>query len=474
MENFNADFLLPNCLLIIAKLLGHFHPILVHLPIGILLLAVLFHFLSFKTKYQWLKPAVKLSLLIGTISAIASCITGYLLSIAGEYNQALVSKHQWFGIGLSVVSLVVYYFYDKNAKLAKWLTPLLGVLIFITGHLGGSLTHGEDYLTQSFNSKSNEKVVNKPIANVQQAIAYNDIIQPILQEKCYSCHGSAKQKANLRLDEPSLILKGAEDGKVVIPGSAGESELIKRLLLPTDNKEHMPPIQKPQLTQQQIELIHWWITNGATFDKKVAELPQPEKIKTYLTALQSGQQLQKIATTDIPNNQVEKVPDSVIKKLLKMDISVNAVAQNSNYLAVSFVTIDTITNEQLQLLKPLYNQIIWLKVGGVKLNDSVINAISNLKSLTRLNLNNTNFSDKNLPYLKNLSQLQYLNFSNTNVTANGVNTLSSLKNLKQLFLYKTNISPDGLSMLKKTFSQTNIDTGGYKLQYLATDTIKLK
>ncbi|HQX86001.1 MAG TPA: hypothetical protein PKV23_10970, partial [Aestuariivirga sp.] len=103
----------------------------------------------------------------------------------------------------------------------------------------------------------------KPIANVQQAVVYTDIVQPILQSKCYSCHGPAKQKGKLRLDEPPFIDKGGEEGKVLIAGNAGESEMIKRLLLPLDNKDHMPPKQKSQLTKAEIELLSWWVASGA-------------------------------------------------------------------------------------------------------------------------------------------------------------------------------------------------------------------
>jgi Leucine-rich repeat (LRR) protein len=140
---------------------------------------------------------------------------------------------------------------------------------------------------------------------------------------------------------------------------------------------------------------------------------------------------------------------------------------------VSFVTIDSITTQHLQLLKTLSKQIVWLKAGDIKLTDSALSVIGSLPALTRLYLNKTNITDKGLLYLKNLSQLQYLNLSGTNVTTNGINNLARLKNLKQLFLYQTTISSEGLGLLKKTFTNTIIDTGGYKVDFLKDDTMKV-
>ncbi len=422
-----------------------------------------------------MRSAVKISLLLGMLAAIASCISGLALANNGEYDEALVSKHQWLGIGVAVAAIVAYILAVKNSTLIKWIIPVLALLIFVTGHLGGSLTHGEDYLTKGLSSGGINNAVIKPIPNVQQAVAYNDIIQPILQSKCYNCHGPNKQKGKLRLDEPSFIDKGGEDGKVMVAGSAGESEMIKRLLLPLDNEDHMPPKEKPQLTKAQIELLNWWINGGGDYHKKVAELSQPEKVKPYLASLQTGSEQKSIATiTDIPEKPVEKAPDEVIQKLKALDVAVNTISQSSNYLQVNFVAIDSVSSQQLQLLKALSKQITWLKMGNVKFNDSALITIGSFNNLTRLFLDRTNITDKNIVHLNNLSQLQYLNLSGTAVTANGLSTLKGLTNLKNLFLYKTNIAKEGLSALKKDFSKVAIDTGGYQVEFLATDTMEVK
>src|SRR6185369_2245915 len=258
-------------------------------------------------------------------------------------------------------------------------------LIIITGHLGGSLTHGTNYLTKGFSKDSKVEKEIKPIADVQEANVYADIIQPIFESKCYSCHNKSKKKGKLRLDEPAFILKGGKDGEVIKPGNADESEMMKRLLLPRNDEHHMPPKEKSQLKDNEIALIHWWIATGATFDKKTKELEQPEKIKPILLSLQK--QVKKIPP-DVPQAMVEKADEKALQKLKQRGIVVLPVAQNSNYLTVNFITIDTITYNDVALLLPIKKQLVWLNLSGKKISDTLLTSITQLAKLTRLQLDN--------------------------------------------------------------------------------------
>lgn len=460
----------------IPEFIGRFHPVLVHLPIGILLLAALFQLMSRKEKFKSLNTAVGISLFWGTLFAIASCISGFLLSNTDDYDEALIFKHQWFGIAVAVISLIAYLLNKKNNILTKYAITLLALLIIITGHLGGSITHGSDYLTKVFSSdKENSKEAKrKPIPNIQEAVVYNDIVKPILESKCYGCHGANKQKGKLRLDLPDFILKGGKDGKIIVAGKVDESDLIKRILLSKESKDHMPPKEKPQLSKQDIDLLHWWVASGADFNKKVNALTQTEKIKPLLLALQSAEVKEESKLLDVPEKAVEKAEPAVIKKLKDRGIVVMPVAQNSNYLSANFVAVDSFTKKDILLLEPLKKQLIWLKLGSSKTTDEVLEEIAKLTSLIRLSLEKTFITDKGLQQLKNLSQLQYLNLVGTKVTAQGIEQLKELKNLQQIYLYQTAISPGEWKNLKKAFPKTMIDTGGYKVPMLVSDTTEKK
>ena len=451
-----------------SELIGRFHPLLVHLPIGILLLAALFQLLALKPKYASLHAATSIALFWGMISAILSCISGYLLSLSGDYEEELVDTHKWFAIATASISLIAYFFNRWENEFAKWVILLMVPLIFVTGHLGGSLTHGSDYLTKGFSGKDSvaEKEI-KPIADVQEANVYEEIIQPIFESKCYGCHNKSKKKGKLRLDEPAFILKGGKDGVVIKPGNAAESDMMKRLLLPRNDEDHMPPKEKPQLKDNEIALIHWWIATGATFDKKAKELEQPEKIKPVLLALQK--EVKKVLP-DLPQIPVAPADEKAIQKLKDSGIIVFPVARNSNYLTANFVTVDSLTSNDIALLLNIKKQLVWLNLGQKKIPDSLLVPIAQLTNLTRLQLDNTPITDKGLVPLQSLVNLQYLNLVGTKVTAQGVIQLKNLPKLQAIYLYKTFISSSDFPMLKNNFPKVTLDTGGYQVPTFETDT----
>lgn len=460
-----------------SQFIGHLHPVLVHLPIGILLLACFFQLLSAREKYMHLHHAIGITLCWGMVCAIASCITGYVLSETGDYDEDLVSKHQWLGISVAVVSTLYYFLYRYGVIVKyKWILPVVLIaLIAITGHLGGSLTHGSDYLTAAFaDSTANDTLpVRKPIPNVQQAVAYNDIIQPMLQSKCYGCHGPHKQKGKFRMDAPDLLMKGGKDGVVIEAGRPGESELIKRILLEKADEHHMPPKEKPQLTEKEIALLHWWIASGASFLKKTNELAQDEKIKPILLSLQNTV-TEKKQITDVPSVPIEKADEKAIDKLRSMGVVVIPVAANSNYLSVSFVTVANATDKDTRLLQPLQKQLVWLKLSDTKITDSAIAVINQCTNLSRLQLDSTGITDKGLAGLSGLTQLQSLNLAGTRISATGLMSLQKLHALQHVYVYKTAVNGTDWIAIQKAFPKTIIDTGGYVVPLFETDTMIVK
>jgi uncharacterized membrane protein len=318
----------------IINFIGHFHPVLVHLPIGILLFAILMQLISKWEKFNQLTNALPLAYLLGAISAMFSCFTGLALANNGDYDADLIFKHQWLGISVAVISLTGYYLIKKNKTVySKWLSYFLLLLIILTGHLGGTLTHGTGYLTTGVSKEEGGLIkYDKPIiTNAQEALVYKDIIQPILKDKCYGCHSAIKQKGKLRLDEKEWILKGGEDGIIIHAGEAMSSTIYKNILLDPVDEQHMPPKGKPQITDQERMLLEWWINTGASFEKKVKELPQTNSIPNILLALQNND-VNKVEVLSIPEKEVAPADEKAINALKNKGVTIVNVALNSNYL----------------------------------------------------------------------------------------------------------------------------------------------
>jgi uncharacterized membrane protein len=182
--------------------IGHLHPLIVHLPIGILLLGV---FMMAYEHYSGVdfKTPISFAFLGGSISAVLACIAGWILSNSGEYDALLIQKHQWTGIATATLGLLAYILKQYR----KILAILLTLLIFITGHYGGTLTHGENYL---FNSNENantiptdtlkgaSKIIAQTISNGSDSLTiethnvYKEQIAPLLKLRCYNCHAALK------------------------------------------------------------------------------------------------------------------------------------------------------------------------------------------------------------------------------------------------------------------------------------------
>jgi hypothetical protein len=131
-------------------------------------------------------------------------------------------------------------------------------------------------------------------------------------------------------------------------------------------------------------------------------------------------------------------------------------------------------DREVQLLLPLKEQLIELKLGDASITDSALLVISQFKNLMRLQLDHTKITDKGLANLKALENLRYLNLVGTAVTEKGVLQLKDLKNLRSIYLYQTGVKKSEWKDLKKAFPKTLIDSGGYTVPFLPTDTIEVK
>lgn len=476
-----------------ANFFGHFHPILVHFPIGILIIGMVLDFINSKRTNAPFTSAIHIVYFWGAASAILSCLAGYYLSLSGGYDEETLKWHQLLGIIVAGVSTILYLF--KKMATVSWLSflnkinnPLLfllTVLLLFTGHLGGNMTHGSDYLTASIpqpfkgwlgiESKFTSKVhVIKDTAN---ALAYVDVIQPILEAKCYQCHSAEKQKGKLRMDTQAFLTKGGEDGPIFLAGNAAGSELIKRALLPESNDEHMPPKGKPQLTENELELLHWWIQNGANFDKKVKELPQDGKVKPALALLMAGAGLAAANIVKVPESpvyslKVDKANDADIKNLTDKNVLILPLSKEVNLLEATCINNKEINDADVKLLEKLSKQLVWLKLSNTKITDAATVSIGKLGNLVKLHLNHTAITDMAIDNLLNLNNLEYLNLFDTEITDAGLVKLAKLKSLKKVYVWQTKVTKAGVESLKKALPSLEVDMG-WEVPVVTNDSAKV-
>ena len=104
-------------------------------------------------------------------------------------------------------------------------------------------------------------------------------IKPLLESRCFSCHGSEKQESELRLDVRDSAFRGGESGEPAItPFASDQSHLLQRVTS-ADRESRMPPEGDP-LSAQAVAMLRDWIDQGALWPDALAGKSEPERVTT--------------------------------------------------------------------------------------------------------------------------------------------------------------------------------------------------
>lgn len=439
---------------------GRFHPLVVHLPIGFLLMAVIIALLSRREKFKALSPALDFILLLGAVSAALASVLGYMLSWGGNYNSDSLFWHQWMGILLTLISFLIYWLrkstWDKIPRLMKTNSHFaffaLLVLIAFTGHLGGNLTHGSEYLLQYapdplrvMAGMDPKPVPRPPVTVLDSADIFLDVVHPLIQSKCQSCHNGDKMKGELLLTGYAEMLEGGENGPSVVPGDLENSLLYQRITLPPTHDDYMPAEGKEGFNDDQIALIQWWIENDAPPSMVLAGMEMESNMVSKFERVLG------ISTADdrLPDKEIAAADSVALELAGKEGFVIKKIIAGSNFLELKLpYNGQNLLDMDIQSLVPLKDHIVWMDLSGGELKDLHLEIVGQFKNISRLNLANNQISDLGLAFLRGLDELSYLNLYGTSVSDGGVETLKALKKLRSVYLWQTQITDSGIASLQ--------------------------
>lgn len=274
------------------QFLGRLHPLLVHFPIGLLVVALLLEIGTIGGKRKGLREGINYMVYIGAGFAVFSALFGWFLKTQDEYSGDLIDNHQYTGIATAVLALATAIILKNTIKQAKvnlkayrYMLFLTVILLTIAGHLGANLTHGEDYLTsilpgnkEVYTAKESGVLLSELKGTSELSELQKDKlsleVRGLFAHKCYQCHSENKQKGELVLEHKEGVFKGGKSGLAVVPGKPEESEIYKRIILPANSKKVMPTKGK-LLTPDEIALVKLWIKEGAHWsDESVKVFPE--------------------------------------------------------------------------------------------------------------------------------------------------------------------------------------------------------
>ena len=454
---FETRFIVPAWL----QVAGRMHPLLVHFPIVLVLLYVLFSFLSFSNKStaNSVAHAVNdLLLLLAALSAVITALMGLFLSREEGYDFDALQWHKWGGVVVSIFTLSWYYFRNRlrSVKMLPYVISFFAlVMIVFTGHQGAAITHGENFL---FAPIMPEKP--KTVVPFEEAIVFADMVRPILKEKCMGCHNSKKAKGELVMESEALLLKGGKSGKLWDSTENDFGLLLKRVHLPLEQKKHMPPSGKPQLTPEELEIITRWIKKGSDFTLKVVDLPADDTLRLIAAKIFMDAE---IATYDF-----EEGDPSLIAKLNTANRVVKKEALNSPALTVSFFNSQLFNIEQLKELTSIKKQIVSLDLSKMPVGDADMKMISEFENLRRLHLNFTNISGASLMELQKLKFLKTISLSGTKLSAGNLEQLKGFPQVRTVYAWNIPVDTMTLKKIQLGAKHIRFETG------FRGDTITLK
>lgn len=447
---FSSRVVLPPWL----QVLGRMHPLLLHFPIVLILIAGILTFIRLRepAAQAWKQQLASVLLLAGALSAVVTVIMGLFLSGEEGYNgSGILQWHKWSGVGMCWLASGLYWLGQSNFQrplLQKSGLLVTMVLLVITGHFGADITHGENFVLAPVTPASQKAAVP-----FDQALVYEHLVKPVLEEKCMNCHNAGKAKGELAMDLPQQLLKGGKSGKLFVAGKPEMSLLMERLHLPLDAKKHMPPAGKPQLTPEEADLLYYWIKGGADFKTKVAALPAKDSLRLLATALLQP------APAATPVYDFAAADEKLVQKLNNNYRVVYPVALNAAPLVVNCYNKDQFNAKSIEELLPLKKQIIEMHLQKMPVQDADLATIAQFSQLRVLNLSFTNVKGQTLAALAKLPHLESLSLSGTAVTAKELQALKTAPALKELYLWNTALSPAELDQLPATFKQVAIIKG---------------
>jgi len=411
------------------QFLGRFHPLLVHLPIGLIVLWPLLEIGG--TRRPAFREAAGFVLQLAVATSLAAILFGLLLAYGSGEIGTTVTRHMRGGIALALELLLALAVRDSwlAGQGARWyfllLTAALATLAW-TAHQGGSLTHGSDYLTRYMPHDLRMLLAPSAVSSHPDSFFARQIF-PVLDTKCVACHGTNKEQGGLRLDSYESLMAGGKNGIVIAPRNPDGSLLLQKVTLPPSDPHFMPAEGRTPLTPDEISRIRAWVKAGAS----------PGAVRVPgISLAEDREEPPPVGDYSALQGEIRRMEEAQGAKLVPVS------ANPADGLILRTTDVGAVFDDaQLRKFQRFAPFIVEAELGRTSVTDASIETLIQFKNLRRLHLESTAVTGRTLGKLSALSQLSYLNLSATQVTSDALAPLKSMPNLRQLYLFETPAEP---------------------------------
>jgi hypothetical protein len=212
----------------------------------------------------------------------------------------------------------------------------------------------------------------------------------------------------------------------------------------------MPPDGKPQLTQEEKDLITTWIESGGEFEKKLMTYDPEAPI--FLLANQMFKDVPRVYSFNPADPEKIKSLNNFYRKVISL-------GADSPALSVSYFSRQNFELSSLNDLFDISEQVVVLNLNNMPLEDEDLELLSGFQNLEKLYLNFSNLQGDGIQYLKPLKNLKTLSLTGNELEENALAPLGELKGLEKLFIWNTGLEDDQVTTLQESLPNTFIETG---------------
>lgn len=430
----------------VLQFVGRTHPMVLHLPIGIVAALLALEALALLRR-DALPRSVRVPLVwLFAAAAAASVVSGLLLSNEEGYAGRTLGLHRWLGIavGLAAAVCAVSLHIPRARPLYGPLVVVCGVLIIPAGHFGAAMTHGEGFLTAPLRehaaaqrSREGPNGGTLPVAGGEYATR----IAPIFERYCVSCHGESTRKGKLALHTPAAIMAGGATGPALEPWDAEASELVFRMRLPVDDDAAMPPKGKPRPDEAAIALIAAWIDAGANFEDDEQTAAPPAAPAPRPTRLEA--------------------PPDALAALRAAHAHVEVIDPATGALWVSFASAPGIDDDAARrLLAPVAPMVAELSLARTAIGDPTLDIVASMPRLRVLSLAQTRCTVEGLRRLSALTQLEVLSLAGVSAGEPAADVLATgFPALRKVHVWASGIDNAHIARLLAARPGLEVETG---------------
>ncbi len=450
-------------------LLGRLHPLLVHFPIAMILAAAMVELVLIVRRESTPSTIASFCVWVGTVFACLATWCGWVLGEETGGGETL-ELHRWFGVAATAVLLAVVLCWiiqrisHSNWSYQAYRGGLWGgaILIVVTSVYGGDMVWGRDWLSaplrvdappsstaETVEPASEPVAATAPVATPEtheSSVQLQARVVALFTDRCESCHGPVKQRGDLQLIPLATAFPpGGEAAWSVKPGKPDDSELYKRIVLPADHDDRMPPKGEP-LTTEQIDLVREWIDGGAEHGGDATD--------TASASNGSADDSEAPAIVDA------SAFDRALQLITDRGGVVTPLHQGSAWYEVNVsIAKPAWTDADLALLEAIAGNLWSLNLGRSAVTDAGMGIVASCSNLRVLKLNGTKVTDAGISTIGGLQHLERLNLYGTEIGDPAIDVLEGMPALTHVYLWNTKVTRLGVDTLRVARPGMVVDSG---------------